>query len=321
MKKKYPIAIILVLFGILIVSFLVNEKSFLEIQHPPKSEYPWLYFINNVYENSTLTSGLLKVLYDKASFLFIGGVIFLYSYEYYTKKKFFFLDWIYFVLLFTLKLIFQFYFLDWKAILEILEIPFILILYSYFFYYFFIFNVNIKFDLQTARDFFLNSYGKVFLFIFVLNLGIESLPFDELSIYSQKYGLHTAWKIICYRNLIFDILFFAFVWSYLAFISFFKNISFISSFLTLNQILKSNKRKIFFYGFLYYLYISLVTIIDFYFEIQKYKLLFLLPVYFILLERMYFLLSGELKNFIYQTSKKQNELNKNSKLKKARRRS
>lgn len=305
--RRYPLFLILVLFCALLFSLFTNEKSFLEIKHPPKSEYPWFYFINNIYENSTLTSGILKILYDKLSLEFIAGIILLYIYDYFINKNFFLSDIIYLLLLFTFKLVFHFYFSEWKLVLEMLEVPFILMLYSYFFKYVFNVWVGGKFTLFEARNFFLDNYGKVFIFVFVLNLGIESLPFDELSIYSQKYGFSTAWGIISYRNLIFDILFFALVWSYLPFLSLHEFLSIILSFTDLNRVLKENKLKIFVYGLVYYSYISLITLLDFYFELKQYKLILLFPTYFLLLDRIYKLVVDTKSKFFMENWKKQNE--------------
>lgn len=285
--KKYPDYVIF--FSLLLFSWIgfSNHNNLLEIKHPPKEGFPWLYFVNKVYENSILTSGILKIAYENSSWIFISGILGFYFFHWYKNKKFFLLDIIYFCFLLILKLISNFYLFEWKNALEIFELPFILILYAYFFHYLFCFYIQQDFKLEFAREFFLASYGKIFFFLYVLNLGIESLPFDELSIYSQKYGIDNAWKIIVYRNLVFDILFFALIWSYLVYISFFKQIHFITSFLSLKKILQSIKWKIFYYGFIYYFFISLVTFLDFYLNLKNWKLIFFTLIHLILLERMY----------------------------------
>lgn len=292
LKNSFPYPFLaLLIFSQVIALFFPWESIGLSAKLPIREEFPLLHFLGLFSHVSILTSGLLKISYDRISLVLV--VISLYiSFHYYYKgrERLFLISFLYLFILGFAKI-----WVQWiepnpsftVSLLGLLEIPFVLFIHSVVIVYLISFFEEKHYSLDNALMLFKNAYGKIFFFLFVLSLGPEAMPFDELSIYTSKYGVQRAWEIIVYRNLIFDIMFFPLLWGYLLWIGLNPELPFVRSFLELNEVLKSNRKSIVFLGVLYYLGIFLYTLISYYFLEIKYLIVFLPFIYFFTITNFY----------------------------------
>jgi hypothetical protein len=284
-SKNFPYLALLVLISLLVLSLFFTQTSDVVLPKlPDKQEYPFLYFVGFFTQISFFTSGLINFTFERVSFLVIllGSLFFLF--QYWKEKNREYLLWLlYLSILICLKLIIS---LE-KIFLSILEIPFVILIHVGMISYLISSFSQVEFSLKKVLDIFKNSYGKTFFFLYLLSMGPEALPFDELGMYVERFGEKRAWEIIIYRNLFFDILFFPLLWGYLLWIVKKSNLSFLNSFLQLNEILKTTKKIIFLLGFKYYTIIFLFTLIGYFYLEIKYLVIFFPILYILTLREFY----------------------------------
>jgi hypothetical protein len=238
--------------------YLGWEETTFQPKVPNREEFPFLYFIGIFSHISILTSGFLKTFYRQIDLVFLLASLSFFIFQTFkTKAKFFLLGSVYLFFLFLVKCSLRFYFSEpgllISLLIELLEIPFLILLYSFVYTYFVNQFSKNQYKWENSVQVFQSHWGKLFIFLFLISAGPEVLPFDEFSIYSFKYGTQRAWEIIVYRNLIFDILFFPLLFGYIFWIITQPNLGFFNSYKSLNNLLKTKRIPMIQTAFFYYL--------------------------------------------------------------------
>lgn len=194
---------------------------------PPYLSYPWLYSIWKATSLSAQVLMLPKVLFER--FFFLWPIVGIVPVFFLRKSIHFYKVLIYYILGIVLSVYYILALMEGNTtfLLYLYSVPAIIYFYLLFYSYF-LHLLCILFpssfsqilwmeslpDFSSVLEIFLSSYGKMFVFIYVLGVGPDIFPINEVDIYTMKFGEDRAWLILTFRNLFLDALFFSLMFIY-----------------------------------------------------------------------------------------------------------